>query len=180
MKKSLEYYLSLDYPVEIRRIDDSLGGGYVASIPSLGSQAFVGDGETPQEAYENLQAAKKEIFEDYLKEGIPIPEPIHESEYEGYSGKLVVRMPRELHARLAHAAKRNDTSLNQFIVYALSCFEAKWSVVQEIKDMVSVSETCRTTSNQPGVIAEQTFNAKQSTKPNVYVVGKSEVNTSCN
>lgn len=180
MKKLLEYYLSLDYPVEIRRIDDSLGGGYVASIPSLGSQAFVGDGETPQEAYENLQAAKKEIFEDYLNEGIPIPEPIHESKYEGYSGKLVVRMPRELHARLAHAAKQNDTSLNQFIVYALSCFEAKWSAVQEIKDMVSMSETCRTTSNQPGVIAVQAFNAKQSAEPNVYVVGRSEGNTSWN
>lgn len=133
MEKTLEYYMSLDYPVEIRRIDDSLGGGYVASIPSLGSQAFVGDGETPQEAYENLHAAKQEIFAEYIEQGVPIPEPVAESEYEDYSGKLVVRMPRELHGRLAAAAKRNDTSLNQFIVYALSSFAAKWDVVQEIK-----------------------------------------------
>ena len=137
MQKTLEYYLSLDYPVEIRRIEDSLGSGYVASIPSLGSYAFVGDGETPQEAYENLQAAKKEIFEDCLKECLPIPEPVSESEYEDYSGKLMLRMPRELHAKLAAAAKRNDTSLNQFIVYALGSFEAKWNVVQEVKDMLS-------------------------------------------
>jgi len=137
MQKTLDYYLSLDYPVEIRRIADSLGGGYVASIPSLGSYAFVGDGETPLEAYEDLEAAKKEIFEDWLKEGLPIPEPVSESEYEDYSGKLMLRMPRELHAKLAAAAKRNDTSLNQFIVYALGCFEGKQNVIQEVKDMLS-------------------------------------------
>ena len=130
MHKTLEYYLSLDYPVEIRRIDDSLGRGYVASIPSLGSYAFVGDGETPQEAYENLQAAKKEIFEDCIKEGLPIPEPVSESEYEDYSGKLMLRMPRELHAKLAAAAKRNDTSLNQFILYLLSSCEARQDAVR--------------------------------------------------
>jgi antitoxin HicB len=134
MQKTLDYYLSLDYPVETRRIDDSLGGGYVASIPSLGSYAFVGDGETPTEAYENLQAAKKEIFEDCLKEGLPIPEPVSEPEYEDYSGKLMLRMPRELHAKLAAAAKRNDTSLNQFILYLLSSREARQDVVREIKE----------------------------------------------
>ena len=133
MKKTLDYYLTLDYPVETRRIDTSLGGGYVASIPTLGSQAFVGDGETPQEAYENLQAAKKEIFAEYLQEGVAIPEPVDQMEYEDYSGKLVLRMPRQLHARLAAAAKRNDTSLNQFIVYALGAFEAKWSTLQEVR-----------------------------------------------
>jgi antitoxin HicB len=130
MQKTLEYYLSLDYPVEIRRIDDSLGTGYVASIPSLGSYAFVGDGETPQEAYENLQAAKKEIFEDCLSQGLPIPEPVGEPEYEDYSGKLMLRMPRELHAKLAAAAKRNDTSLNQYISYLLSSCEARQDAVR--------------------------------------------------
>lgn len=137
MQKTLEYYLSLDYPVEIRRIDDSLGGGYAASIPSLGSYAFVGDGETPQEAYEDLQAAKKEIFEDWLKEGLPIPEPVAESEYEDYSGKLMLRLPRELHAKLAARAKRNDASLNQFIVYALGSFEAGVDAVEQATQAAS-------------------------------------------
>ncbi len=75
MTKTLAHYLSLDYPVEVRRIPEGLGGGYVATIPSLGAQAFVGDGETAQEAYENLQAAKKEFFAEYMERGIPIPEP---------------------------------------------------------------------------------------------------------
>ncbi|MBI2843893.1 MAG: type II toxin-antitoxin system HicB family antitoxin [Armatimonadetes bacterium] len=135
MRKSLEYYLSLDYPVEIRRIEENLGGGYVASIPTLGSRAFVGDGETPQEAYENLQAAKKEIFAEYLAEGVAIPEPAAEQDYEHYSGRLVVRMPRALHANLVRVAKQNDTSLNQLIVHALSSYEAKVDTVQEIEQI---------------------------------------------
>ena len=143
MQKTLEYYLSLDYPVEIRRIEDSLGGGYVASIPSLGSYAFVGDGETPQEAYQDLQVAKKEIFEDWLEEGLPIPEPVDESEYEDYSGKLMLRMPRELHARLAAAAKRNHTSLNQYIVHCLGSLEVKLDVVQEIREIREMLSTAK-------------------------------------
>ena len=149
MEKTLDYYMSLDYPVEIRRIDESLGGGYIATIPSLGSQAFVGDGETPQEAYENLQAAKKEIFAEYLDAGIAISEPVAQADYEDYSGKLVLRMPRELHAKLASAAKRNDTSLNQFLVYALSNFEGKWSVSQDAKGSVATASTGSVTSYNP-------------------------------
>ncbi|MCX6343758.1 MAG: toxin-antitoxin system HicB family antitoxin [Armatimonadetes bacterium] len=133
MDRALDHYLALDYPVEIKRVDESLGGGYLACIPCLGSQAFVGDGDTPQEAYENLMSAKAEIFEDYLKSGLSIPEPPNTSAYDDYSGKLVLRMPRDLHARLSLAAKANDTSLNQFIVYALSRFEAKWDVLADIK-----------------------------------------------
>ena len=133
MNETLEHYLSLDYPVEIKRIDESLGGGFSASIPYLGSQAFVGDGETPQEAYDNLMSAKAELFEEYLSEGLPIPEPPLEAEQEDYSGKLVLRMPRELHARLARVAKANDTSLNQFIVYALGSFIGKHDAVAETR-----------------------------------------------
>jgi len=39
---------------------------------------------------------------------------------EDYNGRFLVRMPRELHERLAQAAKDNNTSLNQYIVYLLS------------------------------------------------------------
>ena len=168
MQKTLDYYLSLDYPVEIRRIDDNLGGGYIASIPSLGAQSFVGDGDTPQEAYENLQAAKKEIFEEYLEAGVHIPEPEDVSEYEGYSGKLVVRMPRELHARLSNAAKRNDTSLNQYIVYALSSFEAKVNMVEEIKELISSTDTCRTTTSSYRVTTPKFMISQEPTRQFIY------------
>ena len=39
---------------------------------------------------------------------------------EAPSGRLLLRMPRTLHAELARAAEREGTSLNQFITSALS------------------------------------------------------------
>lgn len=136
MAKTLDYYTSVDYPVVLRRIPDDLGGGYEASIPYLGAQSFVGCGDSPQEAYENLQAAKGEIFAEYLDEGISIPEPPSEEEYEDYSGKFNVRMPRELHARVVASAERNGVSLNQYVVYALTTFDSQSSVVDTLKEIV--------------------------------------------
>lgn len=37
-----------------------------------------------------------------------------------YSGKLMLRIPRELHKLLAEAAKENGVSLNQYAVYKLA------------------------------------------------------------
>ena len=136
MAKTLEYYASLDYPVVLRRIPDDLGGGYEASIPCLGAQSFVGCGDSPQEAYDNLQVAKREIFEEYLGEGIGIPEPSSQEEYEDYSGKFNVRMPRELHARVVASAERNGVSLNQYVLYALTTFDSQSSLVDTLKEIV--------------------------------------------
>ena len=38
----------------------------------------------------------------------------------GYSGRILVRMPSELHEQLAHAAERKDMSLNRYVNDALS------------------------------------------------------------
>jgi len=38
----------------------------------------------------------------------------------GYSGRILVRMPSELHEQLAHAAEREDLSLNRYVTQALS------------------------------------------------------------
>ena len=42
------------------------------------------------------------------------------TERSSHSGRLLLRMPRTLHAELAHAAQREGTSLNQLIVRLLS------------------------------------------------------------
>lgn len=39
---------------------------------------------------------------------------------EGYSGKVLVRLPRSLHRRLSEAAAIEGVSLNQYILYKLS------------------------------------------------------------
>jgi len=119
MKKNLKYFLNLDYPVEIRKISKEDGGGYLASIPQLGARAFCADGETMDEALANLEKVKKNLFEDYLKEGIPIPEPEAESE-SIFSGKFVVRIPMELHRQLVERAYKQNISLNLYINHLLS------------------------------------------------------------
>lgn len=139
MNKKLSHYLKLDYKMEILRIPDNLGGGYNASIPQLGRKLFLGDGETLEEALEDLERTKKEIFADYLKKGIPIPGPVIDEEKP--SGKLVVRMPKNLHAKLAEAAQSNNVSLNHYIVSLLSenySIERLSKEVSELTKPVSV------------------------------------------
>ena len=114
MRKDLKYYLSLYYPVEIRKISEEDGGGFMASIPQLGAKAFRADGETVAEALTNLKKIKKSLFQDYLKEGVPIPEPEKEPE-SVFSGKFIVRIPSGLHRKLVERARKQNISLNQYV-----------------------------------------------------------------
>ena len=50
----------------------------------------------------------------------PIPAPSAPATDHQHSGKVLLRMPRRLHAQLAQSAKQEDVSLNQYIVYVLS------------------------------------------------------------
>ena len=42
------------------------------------------------------------------------------NEIEGYSGRILVRIPKSLHRQLAQDAKREGISLNQYALYKLS------------------------------------------------------------
>jgi len=117
-QRDLEYYLGLAYVIEVIPIPEAEGGGYTARLPQVGRLAITGDGESPQEAIANLEAAKRERFIEYLKKGIRIPEP--EEEIEEYSGRFVVRLPKVLHRQLAAEAKKNEISLNQYVSYLLA------------------------------------------------------------
>ena len=39
---------------------------------------------------------------------------------EGYSGKLVIRLPKSLHKKLKEEAKAEGVSLNQYMIYKLA------------------------------------------------------------
>jgi len=114
-KNDIEYYMSLDYPIEIKKEE----GTYFATIPQLGSYAFVGDGETLEEAVQDLNESKRILFEQFLKQGVSIPEPIAEEENE-YSGKFVVRVPKYLHGNLVQYAKNHGVSLNTLVTTLLA------------------------------------------------------------
>lgn len=89
--------------------------GYIAESPDLpGCSAF---GETQEQALAELEHARSAWLNAARAAGNPIPPPSNPSQA---SGKVLVRMPRSLHARLAATAETESVSLNQYIVHLLS------------------------------------------------------------
>jgi antitoxin HicB len=72
--KSLEYYLSLPYTIEI--IPDMDDGGYVARVKEL--RGCITQAETWDELHEMIEEAKAGWLEVALEYGHPIPEPTGE------------------------------------------------------------------------------------------------------
>ena len=118
MKKNLEYYFSLKYPIEIYEIPSDEGGGFSACIPQLGRNAFIADGDTMEEALKNLNIVKEENFKRMYDNDIPIIEPI-DQEDEEFSGRFITRIPKELHRQIVQKAKKNGISLNQYVQFML-------------------------------------------------------------
>lgn len=111
LQKNLQYYLTLDYPIELVRDD----GIYVASHPDL--PGCVSMGSTPNEAIDNLAEVRELWLEGQLANGSSIPEP---SKPEQYSGKFVLRIPKLLHRMADHRARQEGISLNSLISSVLS------------------------------------------------------------
>ena len=90
-------------------------GSYHAEITEF--PGCFATGVTPQDAYEQLEAAALSWIGAVLQAGQPIPAPMDENDF---SGKIVVRMPRSLHRKASFLAKRDDVSLNQFLVVCIA------------------------------------------------------------
>lgn len=111
-KQPLDYYLNLQYPVTLYPDPE---GGYVAQIKDL--PGCLTQGETLDETVANINEARELWIETAYESGDEIPLPSTE---ESYNGKLLLRMPKSLHRRLAEEAERENVSLNQYIVFLLS------------------------------------------------------------
>ena len=112
MEKTLKYYLSLPYTIEMTQDVDVGWFVRVKELPGCISQ-----GDTPEEALEMIQDAMAGWLEVALEDGMRIPEP---RRLEDYSGKFVVRVPASLHRDLVDRADEEGVSLNQFINVALA------------------------------------------------------------
>lgn len=69
MNRNLEYYLNLDYPIEVTHCE----GGYVAEYTDL--PGCIAQGKTSKEAVESLKAGREAWFEVALELGLSIPLP---------------------------------------------------------------------------------------------------------
>jgi antitoxin HicB len=114
--KTLQEYLELPYHVSLVRGEGESGKvGWSASVDELPD--CTATGKSPEEAVQRLRKAMEAWISDALQRNEEIPEPRAASTA---SGRLLVRMPRTLHAQLARAAEHEGVSLNQFITGALS------------------------------------------------------------
>ena len=116
MNKTLDYYLSLPYRLEI--VPDTEEGGYGARYPEL--PGCITCAETLEGVIKNAEDAKRVWITASLEDGNEIPEPVKDDDDSRYSGNFKLRMPKSLHKSLALHAKCEGISMNQYCVYLLS------------------------------------------------------------
>lgn len=121
-------HLVLNKPY-VRRLLPDLNGGFTASIQEF--PGLVAEGETPDEALKNLDEAAKSWIAVALANGREIREPI---EFNGYSGKIALRIPRSLHQQAAELAELEGVSINHVLTLAIANYTAgKKSLLEATK-----------------------------------------------
>jgi len=101
------------YPFEIFYSEED--NGYIAIVPDLpGCSAF---GETEEVALREVRGAVDSYLKALEADARAIPKP---SGIPNASGKITLRMPKSLHARLALESKTEGVSLNQYMLYKLA------------------------------------------------------------
>jgi antitoxin HicB len=137
------------YPAQVFYSDDD--EGFIAIATDLpGCSAF---GETQEEAVAELRDAIEAWQIAALKAGNPIPEPSKPQVDDLPSGKILLRLPRTLHAQLIERAKYENVSLNHHLVFVLTASTAStfvrsaaidhtdtgWSRTSSVLNLVMIS-----------------------------------------
>jgi len=86
--------------------------GLCAEFPGLSWLA-----KGPESALRGIRKLVAEVVADLKMEGVPVPNPLAAKEY---SGKFMVRVPPEVHRRLAIQAAESGVSLNRLASAKLS------------------------------------------------------------
>lgn len=125
---SLEDLKKLNYPIRIQF--DAQDNVYTAEVADL--PGCFASGDSVEDAYKNAEEAKNEWMRVALEEGLPIPQP---KAADDYSGRILVRVPSDLHGRLSEQANQHGASLNQYIVHLLSGGVVGDSLIAEIEQL---------------------------------------------
>lgn len=73
--------------------------------------------KTPEKALTGIRKLVADCIRDMTRSGEPLPEPVSA---RTYSGKFMVRVPPQLHRRLATQAVESGISLNRLVADKLS------------------------------------------------------------
>ena len=120
----LDHYFALNYHRRLYQDDER---DWIVEIDDL--PGCVADGKTPDEAIANSREAMRVWMESRIASGLDVPEP---SIADDYSGRILLRMPKYIHRRLAIQAQQEGSSLNQYILSLLSygCAQIRSSPLQ--------------------------------------------------
>ncbi len=118
IEQQCKQFESLEYPIKMEKTTDSHGTYWIAEHPDL--PGCITHGNTREEALVNLDDAKKGWIYTALVEGMSIPQPDTGTFIEDCSGRILLRVPKELHYKLLQKAREDDTSLNQELLFLIS------------------------------------------------------------
>ena len=110
--ETIKSYLQQPYARIVIPVEPSGFHAEILEFPGCFAQ-----GEKVEEAYANLERAAESWIEVCLAQGKSIPEP---SSSVSYSGRIALRLPRSIHQKSAQLAERDETSLNTYLVSAIS------------------------------------------------------------
>lgn len=105
-------YFKLPYSRVIVPEEDGTFRAEILEFPGC-----IATGDTEVDALAALKDVALSWLESVTAMGKAIPEPMENLQY---SGKLVLRMPKNLHKKAARTAERDGVSLNQFIVSSVA------------------------------------------------------------
>ncbi len=121
MQKTLEYYMSLPYRLEI--VPDVVEGGYAARYPQL--PGCITSADTLEDVIASVEDAKAAWLTAALEDGLDIAEPQQDTDLSEYSGQFKLRIPKSLHRDLSVHAKQEGISMNQYCLYLLTKNDAE-------------------------------------------------------
>lgn len=100
-----------DFTIDLAREED---GSYVAEVVEFPGCLAAGD--DPNEAVAMLRDSFELWVGDMAQSGRVVPPPSR----SGPNGRLLLRLPKSLHARVAQAATRDGVSVNAFVTAAVA------------------------------------------------------------
>lgn len=100
-----------EYAIMVEPLAEADGGGWLATVPAL--PGCMGDGETPEAALADAEAAITEWHAAARELGRDVPGP-------AALGQWRQRVPRSLHEKLNIVAAREGVSLNAYVANVLA------------------------------------------------------------
>lgn len=137
-KKSLEYYLSLNWSYTIEQEAHRKKKYYIIRVNEL--PGVCTDAETIDEGMLLIQEALKGALALYLKNKEPIPEPINEKDYKG---NIAYRTESKRHYLIAKIAKKRHKSISK--------------TLDDLVDAGMEQEACKTRSTSRMMVLAPSF-----------------------